>query len=62
MSTNVNGNREIGLVRVLFILLGNDDVRGHHFSKIVHDHSCENLLGDGLSSLCMEIGQTDGIL
>jgi len=28
----MNGNREVHLVGVLFIHLGNDDVRGHHFS------------------------------
>ena len=55
MSANVNGNREVDLVEVPFIHSGNDDVRGHHFSEIVHDHSCENLLGDGLSSLCVKI-------
>ncbi|MNW62654.1 hypothetical protein D3C74_407980 [compost metagenome] len=56
MSTNMNGDREVDLVLVLFFVLGNDDVRGHHFSKIVHDHSCENLLDDGLFSLCVKMG------
>lgn len=61
MSTYVNGNREVDLVGVPFIHLGNDDVRGHPFSEIVHDHSCENLLGDGLPSLCMKTRQTYGV-
>ena len=61
MSTNVNGDREVDLVLVPFIHLGNDYVRGNHFSEIVHDHSCENLLDDGLLSLCVKIRQTDGV-
>ncbi|MNH39677.1 hypothetical protein D3C79_1008850 [compost metagenome] len=62
MFTNVNGDREVDLVLVPFIHLGNDDVRGHHFSEIIHDHSCENLLGDGLLSLCVKTCKTDGVL
>ncbi|MNL46364.1 hypothetical protein D3C87_1690700 [compost metagenome] len=61
MSTNMNGNREVDLVVVPFIHLGNDDVRGHHFSEIVQDHSCENLLDDELLLLCVKIRQADGI-
>ncbi|MNY46788.1 hypothetical protein D3C86_1820010 [compost metagenome] len=61
MSTNVNGNCEVNLVVVPFVHLGNDDVRGHHFNEIVHDHSCENLLDDGLLLLCVKIRQADGI-
>ena len=62
MSANVNGDREVCLVLVLFIHLGNDYVRGNHFSEIVQDHSCENLLDDGLLPLCVEIRQTDSVL
>ncbi|MNI55886.1 hypothetical protein D3C73_1108630 [compost metagenome] len=61
MSTNVNGNREVDLVLVLFIQLRNDYVRGNHFSEIVHDHSCENLLDDGLLFLCVKTRQPDGV-
>ena len=61
MSANVNGNREVDLVGAPFIHLENDYVRGNHFGKIVQDHSCENLLGDGLLSLCVKIRQTDGV-
>ncbi len=61
MSTNMNGDREVDLVGVPFIHFRNDDVRGHHFSEIVHDHSCENLLDDGLLSLCVKMRQTDGV-
>lgn len=61
ISTNVNGNRKVDLVGMPCIHLGNDDVQGHHFSEIVHDHSCEYLLDDGLLLLCMKIRQTDGV-
>ncbi|MNT89425.1 hypothetical protein D3C72_2301460 [compost metagenome] len=57
----MNGNREVDLVGVPFIHSGNDDVRGHHFSEIVQDHSCENLLDDERLLLCVKMSQTDGV-
>lgn len=49
-----NGDREVNLVLVPLIHLENDYVRGNHFGEIVHDHSCEYLLDDGLLSLQMQ--------
>ena len=41
---NMYSNSEVDLIYMLSIGLGNDYVRGNHFSEVIHDDSCENLL------------------
>ena len=48
LSANLYSNREIRLVRVFSVGLLNDYVRGNQFSKVVHDQSGKNLLGNVL--------------
>ena len=61
LSANLYSNRKIRFVRVLSVWLLNDYVRGNQFSKVVHDQSGKNLLGNVLHLFCMEMKQTNGV-
>ena len=56
------GNRKVGFVGILSVLLLDDYVRGNQFRKVVHSKSGKNLLENVLRLFCMKMKQTDGVL
>ena len=51
LSANLYSNREIRFVGVFSVGLLNDYVRGNQFSKVVHDQSGKDLLGNVLHQM-----------
>ena len=56
------GGRKVGFVRVLFVALLDDYVRGNQFGEIVHDEPCEDFLEDVLHLFSMEVQKAQSVL
>ena len=61
LSANLYSNREICFARVFSVGFLNDYVRGDQFSKVVHDQSGKDLLGNVLHLFCVEMKQSNSV-